>query len=106
MRAAVDPDHSPAEGMDVPRELFVLCRSREHESFKCIEVASARIIIPNYANFVVRVVMTVPVTGAQKAAYLKFLFEQIDKPYDYAAIWAFLFNRNWRRQAEPWLGGL
>ena len=57
---------------------------------------------PGYAHFVVRVVMAVPVTAEQKAAYLAFLCDQVGKPYDTEAIWAFLFNRNWR-EADSWI---
>lgn len=57
---------------------------------------------PDYADFAVRVVMAVPVTVEQKAVYLAFLDDQVGKPYDYKAIWAFLFNRNWR-ETDSWI---
>lgn len=49
-----------------------------------------------YTDFVGRVVMAVPVTAEQKAAYLKFLHDQVGKAYDPRALWAFAFNRDWQ----------
>ena len=42
------------------------------------------------------------VTAEQKAAYLAFLYDQVGKPYDSEAIWAFLFNRDWR-ETDSWI---
>jgi hypothetical protein len=56
---------------------------------------------PGYTDFVLRVVMTVPVTAEQKADYLAFLRDQVSKPYDSKAIRAFLFNRDWR-ETNSW----
>jgi uncharacterized protein YycO len=50
---------------------------------------------PGYTDFIVRVVMAVPVTVEQKATYLNFLHDQVGKPYDPSALWAFVFNRDW-----------
>jgi uncharacterized protein YycO len=47
-------------------------------------------------------IMRVPCSDAQQAAFYKFLYAQIGKPYDNEAIWAFAFNRNWRR-TDSWI---
>ena len=64
--------------------------------------AGVQIRPPDYAKFAQRVVMEVPCTAEQKGIFLDFLHNQIDKPYDHEAIWAFLFNRDWRK-ADSWI---
>ena len=56
----------------------------------------------DYAKFSTRVVMTVPATPAQASAFYGFLGSQLGKPYDTAAIWAFVANRDWR-QEDSWI---
>jgi uncharacterized protein YycO len=61
-----------------------------------------RIRPPGYVDFSHRVVMTVPATAAQETAFYNFLHQQVGKPYDMAAIWAFAFDRNWR-EPDSWI---
>jgi hypothetical protein len=46
--------------------------------------------------------MRIPATTGQKKFYEAFLLDQVNKPYDTEAIWAFLFNRNWR-EPDSWI---
>ncbi len=46
--------------------------------------------------------MAIPVSDSQNAAFYAFLHSQVGKPYDSEAIWAFLFNRNWR-ETHSWI---
>lgn len=55
-----------------------------------------------YVKWSRRVVMTVPCAADQKKLYHTFLFDQLGKPYDTEAIWAFLFNRDWRAR-DSWI---
>jgi uncharacterized protein YycO len=57
---------------------------------------------PNYAKFSRRVVMNLPATPAQDAAFYGFLQSQVGKPYDTTAIFAFMFNRDWRAP-DSWI---
>jgi hypothetical protein len=57
---------------------------------------------PRYTKFSRRVVMTVPSSEAQALKFYEFLGEQVGKPYDTQAIWAFAFNRNWR-ETDSWI---
>jgi hypothetical protein len=56
----------------------------------------------NYTAFSRRVVMTLACTAEQQAAYYAFLDRQLAKPYDSEAIWAFVFNRDWRAH-DSWI---
>lgn len=51
---------------------------------------------PDYAKFTHRVVMMIPVTNAEWIAFWDFARAQLGKKYDWLAILAFLFNRDWR----------
>lgn len=55
----------------------------------------------NYAKWPKRVVMEIKTTMMQETAFRRFLYNQLNKPYDKTAIVAFLFNRNWR-EADSW----
>jgi uncharacterized protein YycO len=57
---------------------------------------------PDYVRFSRRVVFEMPVTSDQDEAFHTFLRQQLGKPYDKAAIWGFLFNRNWR-EPDSWI---
>jgi hypothetical protein len=59
---------------------------------------------PDYAVFDVRVRMKIHTIRAydQEQRYYDFLYDQIGKPYDNTAIWAFFVDRNWR-QADSWI---
>jgi uncharacterized protein YycO len=57
---------------------------------------------PNYAKWIRRTMMTVPATDRQTDDFYAFLLEQVGKPYDSAAIWAFVFNRDWRAR-DSWI---
>jgi hypothetical protein len=57
---------------------------------------------PGYAKFVKRVLMTIPATDEQEQRFYDFLFDQIGKPYDFEALWAFVVNRNWR-EPDSWI---
>lgn len=64
--------------------------------------AGVQIRPPNYAKFSRRMVMTNSVTNLQADVFYRFLFAQVGKPYDYEAIWAFAFARNWR-ETDSWI---
>lgn len=64
--------------------------------------AGVQIRPPNYISFSLRVVMAIPATDSLNAAFYAFLRSQVGKPYDSEAIWAFLFNRNWR-ETDSWI---
>jgi uncharacterized protein YycO len=66
------------------------------------KLAGVQIRPQGYVKWARRVVMKVPCTINQKKAYHDFLFSQLGKPYDSEAIWAFLFNRNWR-ETDSWI---
>jgi len=55
-----------------------------------------------YAKFKIAKQMVIPATEAQEHNYYVFLRQQIGKPYDHAAIWGFVFDRNWR-EADSWI---
>lgn len=55
-----------------------------------------------YAKWIRREVMTVSCTTNEKKVYQDFLLNEIGKPYDSEAIWAFFFNRNWREK-DSWI---
>jgi uncharacterized protein YycO len=55
-----------------------------------------------YVKWQRRVVMTVPATDQQAVLFYSFLNRQVGKPYDSEAIWAFVFNRDWRQQ-DSWI---
>lgn len=57
---------------------------------------------PDYAPFPVKVRMDIPSTSPQEAAFYAFLDEQLGKPYDTEAIWAFAAGRNWR-ETDSWI---
>lgn len=57
---------------------------------------------PNYAKLSRRVVMTIPADDARTAAFYRFLAGQVGRPYDSEAIWAFIFNRDWREN-DSWI---
>ena len=61
-----------------------------------------RIRPPGYVKFALRVVMTIPCSEDQATKYCAFLKDQVGKPYDTEAIWAFAFNRNWR-ETDSWI---
>lgn len=61
-----------------------------------------RVRAAGYAKFNRRVVMTIPTTQEQDLKWQQFLNNQQGKPYDSEAIWAFVFNRNWREQ-DSWI---
>ena len=61
-----------------------------------------RIRPPNYVRWSRRVVMTVPASPAQAMEFYAFLYSQLGRPYDRAAIWAFAFNRDWREH-DSWI---
>lgn len=56
---------------------------------------------PNYEPVARTVDMAIPATPDQTDAFYAFLFDQIGKPYDHAAIWGFVFNRDWRDE-DSW----
>lgn len=55
-----------------------------------------------YTNWVRREVMTIPCTSNEKKVYNDFLNDQLGKPYDSEAIWAFFFDRDWREN-DSWI---
>ena len=57
---------------------------------------------PEYLPFKRRIVIQMQCQPEQRNAYIDFLYKQIGKPYDYQAIMAFLFNRDWR-QPDSWI---
>lgn len=64
--------------------------------------AGVQIRPQDYINFSRRVVMAIPATDAQNTTFYSFLRSQLGKPYDSEAIWAFLFNRDWR-ETDSWI---
>lgn len=61
-----------------------------------------RIRPAGYRPWIRRVVFEVPATIVSEIGWQEFLISQIGKPYDYEAIWAFLFNRDWR-EPDSWI---
>ena len=61
-----------------------------------------RIRPPGYHKFTRRVIMDVPATPEQTKKFYDFMLAQQGKPYDREAIWAFLFNRDWRED-DSWI---
>jgi hypothetical protein len=61
-----------------------------------------RIRASGYVKFSRRVVMTLVTTPAQDLVWQQFLNSQIGKPYDWRAIMAFIFGRNWR-ETDSWI---
>lgn len=57
---------------------------------------------PNYARFTRRVIMEIRCTPVQKHSFIRFMGDQLEKPYDEEAILAFLFNRDWRKP-DSWI---
>ncbi len=57
---------------------------------------------PAYARWRRRTVMQIACTSSQRNAYWDFLRGQIGKPYDRAAIWGFVFDRDWR-EPDSWI---
>ena len=55
----------------------------------------------NYAKFVHVRRVKLSVTPSQEVLFYSFLKRQIGKPYDWRAILAFVFDRNWRN-ADAW----
>lgn len=58
-----------------------------------------------------RVVMVLEVSHEQEAAFWRFGFAQLGKPYDHSAIWGFATGRDWREDdswfcSECWTGAL
>lgn len=57
---------------------------------------------PGYNQWARRTVIDVPCTQEQHTAYWDFLCKQLGKPYDAMAIWAFVFDRDWRT-TDSWI---
>ncbi len=57
---------------------------------------------PGYKAWARRTVIEVPCTNIQERRYWTFLIAQLGKPYDSEAIWAFVFNRDWR-ETDSWI---
>jgi hypothetical protein len=57
---------------------------------------------PGYLRFSRRVVATLPASEEQHALWRAFLAAQTGKPYDWRALWGFVFNRDWR-QEDSWI---
>jgi uncharacterized protein YycO len=57
---------------------------------------------PNYAKFSRRVIAVIPASEAQESAFYAFLHQQLGKPYDWRAIFAFAINRDWRAK-DSWI---
>ena len=55
-----------------------------------------------YTQFSKRVIMELTPTLAQEKSFYDFLMRQVGKPYDHAAIWGFLVNRDWRER-DSWI---
>ena len=66
------------------------------------QLPGVRIRPPGYHKFTRRVIMDVPATPAQTKKFYDFMLAQQGKPYDREAIWAFLFNRDWRED-DSWI---
>ena len=50
---------------------------------------------PGYETVALQMVMEIPCTTLQEAAFYRFLRAQLGKPYDTSAIWGFAFGRDW-----------
>lgn len=50
----------------------------------------------DYAAWPLKVRIEIRATQEQEVAYKRFLFSQINKPYDSSAIWGFAAGRDWR----------
>jgi uncharacterized protein YycO len=57
---------------------------------------------PNYTKFLRSVVMVIPATDEQNAAFYAFLHSQVGKPYDRRTLSAFWSNRDWRH-TDGWI---
>jgi hypothetical protein len=57
---------------------------------------------PGYLRFSRRALATLPASDEQYALWLAFLDAQRGKPYDWRAIWGFVFGRNWREE-DSWI---
>jgi hypothetical protein len=57
---------------------------------------------PDYAPFSLKVVFSLNTTILQEQSFHAFLYSQEGKPYDKEAIWAFAFNRDWRKK-DSWI---
>lgn len=66
------------------------------------QLPGVRIRPPGYHKFTRRVIMDVPATPEQTKKFYDFMLAQQGKPYDREAIWAFLFNRDWRED-DSWI---
>jgi hypothetical protein len=55
---------------------------------------------PGYADFSRRVVFELDATRPQMRRWSEFVIDQLRKPYDSAAIWGFVFDRNWRHEGQ------
>lgn len=56
---------------------------------------------PGYAPFRNVRLATIPAAPPQWLAFYRFVVDQIGKPYDNLALWAFLRNREWHRE-DAW----
>ena len=57
---------------------------------------------PGYTSYRRCVIATIPVTDQQFADFWQAEHEKIGLPYDSEAIWAFVFNRDWREK-DSWI---
>jgi hypothetical protein len=57
---------------------------------------------PNYEKWLKRTQFTIPCTLSQYLDWLDFLYEQLHRPYDKKAIWAFATGRDWREE-DSWI---
>jgi len=64
--------------------------------------AGVRIRPTGYYPFSRRVTFSIPATAQQRARWLAFLNAQLNKDYDWDAIWGFIFNRDWR-DPDAWI---
>lgn len=55
---------------------------------------------PGYAPFRNVHLATIPAAAPQCRAFYRFASEQLGKPYDNLALWAFLRNREWHREDQ------
>ena len=60
--------------------------------------AGVQIRFPNYEKWESIAHLTIQLSDAQYFSFMAFLREQLGKPYDNAAIFGFVFNRDWREQ--------
>jgi hypothetical protein len=56
----------------------------------------------DYAKFALVVTLAVEASPDQESKFYEFLYAQIGKSYDHAAIWGFAFDRDWR-QLDSWI---